>query len=61
MDNAQRVALVRVGPPLPGDQTPVVKYQLGDHLGSANVVVDDGGGFVNREEITPYGETSFGG
>jgi RHS repeat-associated protein len=37
-----------------------VKYQLGDHLGSSNVIVNDAGDWVNREEYTPYGETSFG-
>ena len=31
-----------------------------DHLGSSNVVVDGNGALVNREEYTPYGETSFG-
>jgi RHS repeat-associated protein len=40
--------------------TPAVKFHLGNHLGSSNVVIDDSGGFINREEYTPYGETSFG-
>ncbi len=60
MDDQSRIALVRVGSPFPGDTTPAVKYHLGDHLGSSNVVIDDGGSWVNREEYTPYGETSFG-
>ncbi|MCP6758499.1 MAG: RHS repeat-associated core domain-containing protein [Fischerella sp. CENA71] len=60
MDNQSRIALVRVGNPFPDDTTPAVKYHLGDHLGSSNVVVDDAGNLVNREEYTPYGETSFG-
>ena len=37
-----------------------MKYQLGDHLGSSHVVLDDSGNLINREEYTPYGETSFG-
>ena len=37
-----------------------MQFHLGDHLGSSNVVVDSGGALVNREEFTPYGETSFG-
>ncbi len=37
-----------------------MQLHLGDHLGSSNVVVDSGGALVNREEFTPYGETSFG-
>ena len=60
MDNQSRVALVRVGQPFTNDATPAVKYHLGDHLGSSNLVVDDAGNVINREEYTPYGETSFG-
>jgi RHS repeat-associated protein len=60
MDNKSRVAIVRVGNPLRGDTTPAIKYQLGDHLGSSNVVIDNTGAWVKREEYTPYGETSFG-
>jgi RHS repeat-associated protein len=60
MDNQNRLALVRVGAAFPGDTTPPVKYHLSDHLGSSNVVVDSNGGWLNREEFTPYGETSFG-
>jgi RHS repeat-associated protein len=60
MDDQSRIALVRVGNPFPDDTTPAVKYQLGDHLGSSNVVVGVDGEWVNREEYTPYGETSFG-
>ena len=60
MDDTSRIALVRVGTPFPDDSTPAVKYQLGDHLGSSNVVISGSGDWVNREEFTPYGETSFG-
>jgi RHS repeat-associated protein len=60
MDNQSRIALLRVGNPFSGDSTPAVQYQFGDHLGSSNVVVDGTGALVNREEYTPYGETSFG-
>jgi RHS repeat-associated protein len=60
MDNQSRIALVRVGNPFASDTTPAVKYQLGDHLGSSNLVIDSTGNLVNREEYTPYGETSFG-
>ncbi len=60
MDDQQRVALVRVGEAFPEDRSPAVRYHLGDHLGSSNVVVGNGGDLVNREEFTPYGETSFG-
>ncbi len=60
MDDQQRIALLRVGQAFSDDTSPTVQFQLGDHLGSANVVLDDGGGMINREEYTPYGETSFG-
>jgi RHS repeat-associated protein len=67
MDDAGRVATVRVGGAFPGDGAPGanVRYQLGDHLGGAHVVLGGASlrdnGLVDREEYTPYGETSFGG
>ena len=60
MDDQQRIALARVGLAFSEDFSPAVKFSFGDHLGSSNVVVDGNGVFVNREEYTPYGETSFG-
>jgi RHS repeat-associated protein len=60
LDDRSRVALVRVGAPFDGDPAPAVQFHLGDHLGSSQVVIDGDGTFVNREEFTPYGETSFG-
>ena len=60
MDDTQRIALVRFGAAHPDDRGPAVQFHLGDHLGSSNVVVDSGGALINREEFTPYGETSFG-
>lgn len=60
MDDQSCIALVRVGAPFPDDGAPPVQFQLGDHLGSIHVVLDDSGAFINREEQTPYGETSFG-
>jgi RHS repeat-associated protein len=59
-DDKQRVALIRFGPANPQDQGPAGQFQLGDHLGSSNCVADPSGLLVNREEFTPYGETSFG-
>jgi RHS repeat-associated protein len=60
MDDQQRIALVRAGPAPPDDAGPVVQYHLGDHLGSSSLVVDQVGNFINREEYTANGETSFG-
>jgi RHS repeat-associated protein len=59
MDNQSRVALVRAGPAFPDDSSPAVKFHLGDHLGSSTVVVGSSGDWINREEYTSYGETSF--
>ena len=61
MDDQRRIAMVRAGEPFTGDPSPSVTYQLGDHLGSSSVVIDALGEWTNREEHTPYGETSFGG
>ncbi len=60
MDDQQRIAIVRLGVAHPDDQGPAVQFHLGDHLGDSNVVVGSSGSLVNREEFTPYGETSFG-
>jgi RHS repeat-associated protein len=60
MDDHQRVALVRVGAAQPGDGAPATAFQLADHLASSCAVIDATGALTNREEYTPYGETSFG-
>lgn len=60
MDEQQRIALVRRGPPDPEDAGPAVQYHLSDHLGSSSVVLDTSGAWINREEYSPYGETLFG-
>jgi RHS repeat-associated protein len=59
-DDKQRIALARFGDAHPGDRGPALQFHLGDHLGSSGVVVDSTGALINREEFTPYGETSFG-
>ena len=60
MDDQQRIALVRRKIAHPKDQGPAVQLHLGDYLGSSSMVVDDSGGFINKEEYYPYGESSFG-
>lgn len=59
-DDATRVASIRIGPAFADDTTPARKFYLTDHLGSTNMVLDGTGGFIDREEVRPYGETSFG-
>jgi RHS repeat-associated protein len=61
MDDRSRVALLRTGQPVSDDVSPAITYQLGDHLGSSNVIVDDAGEWVRRQEFTPFGESTFGG
>jgi RHS repeat-associated protein len=60
IDDTRRIALVRLGNVHPEDKGPAVQFHLADHIGSSNVVVNSAGALVNREEFTPYGETSFG-
>jgi RHS repeat-associated protein len=60
MDDRRRIALVRAGAPHPDDHGPAVAVQFTDHLGSSTAVLDGTGVLTNREEYTPYGETSFG-
>ena len=59
MDDTKRIATIRDGYDF-GDTTPAIKYNLDDHLGSSNVLVDENGTLVNQEEYYPFGETSFG-
>lgn len=59
MDDTKRIATIREGNDF-GDTTPAIKYNLDDHLGSSNVLVDENGTLVNQEEYYPFGETSFG-
>ncbi|WP_088278264.1 SpvB/TcaC N-terminal domain-containing protein [Ideonella sp. A 288] len=61
-DGKSRIAIVRIGPAFAKDGAAehAVQYHLGDHLGSSIVVVADGGEWINREEYSPFGETSFG-
>ncbi|HEX6036380.1 SpvB/TcaC N-terminal domain-containing protein [Longimicrobium sp.] len=60
MDGTRRMALVRAGDRHPDDAGPEVQYHLGDPLGSSAVVLDAAGGWVNREEYAPFGDTTFG-
>jgi RHS repeat-associated protein len=60
MDDRQRIASVRLGAAHPDDRGPAIAFQLGDHLASSTAVLDRTGTVTNREEYTPYGETSFG-
>ena len=37
----------------------VIRYQLGNHLGSASLELDDIGAVISYEEYYPYGNTAY--
>ncbi|MEK6804180.1 MAG: toxin TcdB middle/C-terminal domain-containing protein [Nitrospirota bacterium] len=63
MDDKQRIALVetrtldRVG----DDQAPrqLIRYQFGNHLGSANLELDEQAQIISYEEFAPYGNSTY--
>ncbi len=55
MNNQSRIATIREGDTF-GDTTPAIKYNLDNHLGSSNVLVDENGTLVTVEEYYPFGE-----
>ncbi|MFE0631568.1 SpvB/TcaC N-terminal domain-containing protein [Streptomyces sp. NPDC058864] len=57
LDDKQRIATIETAT-TPGD-APRVRYQLGNHLGSACVELDQGGGLIAYEDYHPYGTTAF--
>ncbi|AGP39429.1 RHS repeat domain-containing protein [Sorangium cellulosum] len=62
MDGARRVAMVEtktVDTSGPFTVTPRVRYQLGNHLGSASLEVDAAGLVIGYEEYHPYGTTAY--
>jgi RHS repeat-associated protein len=60
-DGATRVALVetRTQGSEPGVPRQLIRYQLGNHLGSVALELDDAAQIVSYEEYTPYGSSSF--
>ncbi|MFL5624171.1 MAG: toxin TcdB middle/N-terminal domain-containing protein, partial [Ktedonobacteraceae bacterium] len=63
MDDKQCIALVETqtidgGNPL-ASLTSLLRYQLGNHLGSAVLEADDSGAIISYEEYHPYGSTSY--
>ena len=62
MDDESRIALVewktKEGPAVFSDPAPVIRYQLGNHLGSSSLELDEKGELITYEEFYPYGSTS---
>lgn len=56
MDDTQRIAIVETT--MPADP-PRIRYQLGNHLGSASVELDQNGALISFEEYHPYGTSAF--
>jgi len=60
MDGQQRVALVETRTQGDdGSPARLVRYQLGNHLGSASLELDEADRIISYEEYTPYGSTSY--
>jgi len=60
MDDKQRIALVETRNEVDdGTAKQLVRYQFGNHLGSASLELDDQGQIISYEEYTPYGSTSY--
>jgi RHS repeat-associated protein len=57
MDDKQRVALVETR--TDGSLEKLIRYQFGNHLGSASLELDNTGQIVSYEEYHPYGTTSY--
>jgi RHS repeat-associated protein len=63
MDGERRIALVETktidadAPPF--TPTPRLRYQLGNHLGSAVLELDEAGQLISYEEYHPYGTTAY--
>jgi RHS repeat-associated protein len=60
MDDNQRVALVETRTRgADGSPVQLTRYQLGNHLGSASLELDDRARIISYEEYSPYGSTSY--
>jgi RHS repeat-associated protein len=63
MDDKQRIALVetRTLDTAGNDQAPrqLIRYQFGNHLGSASLELDELAQIISYEEYAPYGSTTY--
>jgi len=63
MDDKQRIALVetRTLPrtPDPDDPLQLIRYQFGNHLGSASLELDKQAQIISYEEYAPYGSSTY--
>src|SRR5713226_8857255 len=60
MDDKQRIALVETRNDVDdGTAKQLIRYQFGNHLGSASLELDAQAQVISYEEYTPYGSTSW--
>src|SRR5207249_2399648 len=60
MDDTQRIALVETRTQgTDGSPVQLIRYQIGNHLGSVSLELDDTGRVISYEEFYPYGSTSY--
>jgi RHS repeat-associated protein len=60
MDDKQRIAMVETRKNVDdGSPVQLIRYQLGNHLGSSCVELDKDGALISYEEYHPYGTTAF--
>jgi RHS repeat-associated protein len=60
MDDKQRIALVETRTQgSDGSPLQLIRYQFGNHLGSASLELDDKAKVISYEEYFPYGSTSY--
>jgi len=60
MDDKQRIALVETRNDVnDGTAKQLIRYQFGNHLGSASLELDDHAVVISYEEYYPYGSTSY--
>ncbi|TXH36059.1 MAG: toxin [Burkholderiaceae bacterium] len=63
MDDKQRIALVetRTLDTVGDDQAPrqLIRYQVGNHLGSASLELDEQAQIISYEEYAPYGSSTY--
>ena len=60
MDDKQRIALVETRTQgTDGSPPQLIRYQFGNHLGSASLELDDKASVISYEEYYPYGSTSY--
>jgi RHS repeat-associated protein len=60
MDDQQRIALVETRTQgNDGSPPQLIRYQLGNHLGSASLELDDHAQILSYEEFYPYGSTAY--